>query len=90
MYSHDQEIMKLVQTKQQLQEKIALGPEAHELQYAIQHEQLHYAKRNQVKTLCDQLNHAARDHKLRQDEQIRRNNNVRGQLQTLRRQLLEA
>ena len=81
LYQHDSEILKLSQTQQQLVDKIAEGPQQHELVYAVQHEQLHHAKRNQIKTLYTQMTESARDHKLKQDDQIRRNAQLRGQLQ---------
>ena len=83
-------MVRLSATQNQLMDKIKEGPQPHELLYAQQHEQLHYAKRNQVKTLNAQMTESAKDHRLKQDELLRRNANFRNQLLQLRRQLVEA
>ena len=77
MYLNDKEIMTYSQTQQQLVDKIAAGPQQQDLLYIARHEEDHYQKRQQTKMIAVQMSDAARDHKGKQDELLRKNAQMR-------------
>jgi hypothetical protein len=60
------------------------------LTYTVVHEETRYTRRTEIKQITDEMVVNVRKHKTVQDEQIRRNTQLRDQLLQLKKQLAQA
>ena len=87
LYESDPDVIRLVQTKQQLQEEVETAPTQEELTYVEVHETVHYSKRVEIKHITEEMVTRVKQHKVVQDDTIKKNAALRDQLLMLRKQL---
>ena len=87
LYESDPDVIRNVQTIHQLHDKVEAAPTQEELTYVEVHETVPYSKRVEIKHITEDMVTRVNQHKVVQDDIIKKNAALRDQLLMLRKQL---